>query len=193
MEMNESPRPLWDAACQPQTRMVTAGSDDASLPGVSVVLVDEVRERIREAEGLYYRLVLVVGPSGVGKTRLLQEVRKTTGAPLLNVNLELSRRLLSLDSQQRRLSLPALLSDLVSSLQSSTVLLDNTELIFDPVFAQDPLRLLQQLSRSKTVVAAWNGTVSGHALVYAAPEHPEYRCYPIHDFLTVSLGQERIS
>ena len=39
------------------------------------------------------------------------------------------------------------------------ILLDNMEVIFDVGLKQDPLRLLQGLSRNKTVVAAWNGSI----------------------------------
>jgi len=47
----------------------------------------------------------VVAPGGKGKTHLLREVHRRTGAPLLNSSLELSRRLLDLTAQQRALSL----------------------------------------------------------------------------------------
>jgi len=66
------------------------------------------------------------------------------------------------------------------------ILLDNTEIIFDVGLKQDPLRLLQGLSRNKTVVAAWNGTIVEDFLIYAAPAHPEYRRYPTRDFLVAS-------
>ena len=66
------------------------------------------------------------------------------------------------------------------------ILLDNIEVIFDISLQQDPLRLLQGLSRNKTVVAAWNGTIVEDSLTYAAPGHPEYRRYPMRDFLVVS-------
>jgi len=88
-------------------------------------------------------------------------------------------------------------------------LLDNIEILFDVHLKQDPLRLLQGLSRNKTVVAAWNGEVrtegrglrtessadidsalstqsSALYLTYAVPDHPEYRRYPIRDFLVAS-------
>ena len=51
---------------------------------------------------------------------------------------------------------------------------------------QDPLKLLQGISRNKTVVAAWNGTIVDDYFTYAAPGHPEYRRYPMRDFLVVS-------
>ncbi|MBU0482850.1 MAG: BREX-3 system P-loop-containing protein BrxF, partial [Proteobacteria bacterium] len=51
---------------------------------------------------------------------------------------------------------------------------------------QDPLRLLQGLSRNKTVVASWNGAIIDGFLTYAEPAHPEYRRYPVHDFLVTN-------
>ena len=62
----------------------------------------------------------------------------------------------------------------------------NIEILFDVSLKQDPLRLLQGLSRNKTVVAAWNGSIVDNSLTYAAPAHPEYRRYPARDFLVAS-------
>ena len=52
---------------------------------------------------LYYRLVLIVAPAGAGKTWALREVSKKLQVPLVNVNLELSRRMLDLTERQRTL------------------------------------------------------------------------------------------
>ena len=57
------------------------------------------------------------------------------------------------------------------------VLLDNIEILFDAALKQDPLRLLQGVSRNRTIVAAWNGTLENRYLTYASPEHPEHRRY----------------
>jgi len=65
--------------------------------------------------------------------------------------------------------------------QAGLVLLDNIEILFDVHLKQDPLRLLQGLSRNKTVVVAWPGRVLNDTLIYAEPEHPEYRRYPRED------------
>jgi hypothetical protein len=98
--------------------------------------------------------MLVVAPAGAGKTTALQDVRDRTGAPLVNVNLELSRRMLDLTERQRALQLPRLLREIVDNGDEEMILLDNIEVIFDIGLKQDPLRLLQGLSRNKTVVAA---------------------------------------
>ena len=149
-------------------------------------LADQILRKVKQAAELYHRLILVVTPAGAGKTTALQDVRDRTGAPLINVNLELSRRMLELTERQRALQLPRLLREIVSNDSDKVILLDNIEVIFDVALKQDPFRLLQGLSRNKTVVAAWNGTIVENSLIYAAPAHPEYRRYPICDFLVVS-------
>ena len=149
-------------------------------------LSDIVIRKINEAVELYHRLVILVAPTGAGKTATLQDVHERTDAPLLNVNLELSRRMLELTERQRALQLPRLLSEMVTAAQADVVLLDNIEVLFDVSLKQDPLRLLQGLSRNKTVVVGWNGSVDHEHMVYAAPDHPEYKRYPLRDFLVVN-------
>jgi len=147
-------------------------------------LSEKVLARIDKVPELYYRLLLVVAPSGAGKTLALQDIAKRTGAPLVNLNREVSERLLDLTERQRALQLPRVLEDVVGTNQS-LILLDNLEILFDVSLEQDPLRILQRLSRNRTVVASWNGTVDGDYLVYAAPDHPEHKRYLARELVLV--------
>lgn len=138
--------------------------------------VAAILDGIAGAPNLYHRLILVAGPGGSGKTAALQAVAQHTGAPVVNLNLELSRRLLDLSARQRALAVPRLLDDVIGR-GRSPVLLDNTELLFEPALHLDPLTLLQVASRNRTLVAAWNGALDGGLLTCAEPGHPEYRRY----------------
>jgi hypothetical protein len=149
------------------------------------LLADQIMRRIDRTTEMYHRLVIIAAMPCSGKTAALREIHQRGGAPLINVNLELSRRMLDLTERQRALQLPRLLADLVNTSGTDVVLLDNIEVLFDVSLKQDPLRLLQGLSRNKTVVVAWSGTADGEYLVYATPEHPEYRRYPIRDIIVV--------
>ncbi len=149
-------------------------------------LADRIIKKIGQAAELYHRLVMLVAPAGAGKTAALKDVHERTAAPLVNVNLELSRRMLDLTERQRALQVPRLLAEIVSSFVPDVILLDNIEVLFDVSLKQDPLRLLQGLSRNKTVVAAWNGSIDGSSLVYATPDHPEYKRYPLRGLLVVN-------
>jgi hypothetical protein len=141
-------------------------------------LADEIISRVVEARELYHRLVLVVGPMRSGKTQALRAVAKDRGWPLINVNLQISERMLELTQRQRALRAPRLLDDVVSDANDDVVLLDNLEMLFSPDLALDTLRLLQGLSRNRTVVATWCGGYDGTYLTYAEPGHPEWKRDP---------------
>ncbi|MDA3835115.1 MAG: BREX-3 system P-loop-containing protein BrxF [Spirochaetales bacterium] len=144
---------------------------------------------LSEVEGLYHRLVFLVGETGSGKTMTLQDVSQQLDLQPLNVNLELSEQLLELTAKQRTLQLPRFLEDLVSD-KGQTVILDNIEILFDVDLQQDPLRLLQRISRNRNIVVAWNGRVADKKLIYAEPGHPEYRNYAAPDFIIVPTTRQ---
>lgn len=149
-------------------------------------LQDKIKRSLRAAEGLYHRLVLLVGETGSGKTDVLRNIAEEFGSSVINVNLALSGELLELTEKQRSLQLPGLL-DRIADQARSPVLLDNLEILFDKDLQQDPLRLLQSISRNRTVVASWNGTVNSGRLLYAEIGHPEYRSYDSVDVLIVGM------
>ena len=151
--------------------------------------VEQLRQRLSGIADIYNRLVLLVGPSGSGRTTALRALADAEKAPMLNVGAEISRRLLDLTERQRVLQLPKLLEETVAAFPSKLMLLDNTEVLFSPLLKQDPLRLLQGLSRDRTIIASWLGKVEGPHLTYAVPDHPEFRRYPSAALLIVCLRQ----
>lgn len=146
----------------------------------------------KDMQSMYNRLVLLVAPTGFGKTQALREFCEVSGTPAINVNLELSRRMLELTERQRTLRLPVLFSEMLKEGQSDVVALDNLEILFDKDLQQDPLRLLQSVSRNRSVVATWNGTATGRKFTYAEVGHPEYRSYELDDVMIVSMAVEHI-
>lgn len=156
---------------------------------MNTALVDRIVDCVSEAAGLYHRLVLVVGPSQSGKTAGLREVCATKGWPIINLNLQLSERLLELTKRQRAISVPNLVDELLRSEEGDTLALDNIELLFDPDLAVDALRLLQGLSRDRTLVVAWPGSYDGSNLTYAEPGHPEARRYMQPDAIILATQQ----
>ena len=149
-------------------------------------LAEEIIEKLQHAESLYHRLLLVVGPEGSGKTGALLEVGRRIDVAVTNVNLELSRRLLDLTEQQRTLQIRQHLDRIVAAVHTRKIILDNIELLFDVGLKQDPLRLLQGLARNRTIVAAWSGLIENSSLIYADPDHPEYRRYPLGNLLVAN-------
>jgi len=150
---------------------------------------EKVVKSINAVEEMYHRLVLIVGKSGTGKTAIIQRLAKQYETTPININLHLSKELLELTEKQRQLKLSKLLDEAVAGV-GKRVFLDNIEILFDVELKQDPLRLLQGLSRNLTVVASWNGTFDRGKLTYSEPWHHEYKSYDLIDVLVVSMSGE---
>lgn len=151
------------------------------------VLTQRIVDSMAVVKTSYHRLVILVGAGGSGKTTAMQQVRDAVDVPLINVNLELSKRLLDLTERQRSLRVPRLLDEIVRETGRDEILLDNNEILFDAHLEQDPLRVFQMLSRNRTVVVSWNGRTNAKSLFYATPDHPEFRQYPLTDMTVVVI------
>lgn len=150
---------------------------------------NKVISSLKAAGELYHRLVLIVGKCGTGKTAVIQNLAKLHDTDPVNINLRLSKELLALTEQQRQLKLSEILARAVND-AGEKIFLDNIEILFDVGLQQDPLRLLQGLSRNLTIVTSWNGTFDKGRLTYAEPGHREHRRYDLTDTLVVSMGGE---
>jgi hypothetical protein len=94
--------------------------------------------------------------------------------------------MLEMTVKQRTVRVPALLEQAVENFPD-IVILDNIEILFDKELRQDPLRMLQGISRNRSVLASWNGTWTRANLIYATPGHPEHRSYDVGDTLVVGM------
>ena len=132
-------------------------------------------EAIAQAEVRYAKLLFVVGRSGAGKTELLRTVAEHFRIPLVNLGLELSRRLLPLNIRERKLRAADLIADMFDEINSSRIAVDNTEIIFDDDLELNPVGLLEKLSRTRLLVWSWNGKLDDDYVTYGEPGHREYR------------------
>ena len=140
----------------------------------------------------YFRLLLLVGPPRGGKTTALRRLSAERSWSVVNVNLRLAESLLEIASQRRPHLVQQRLDQVVDERRNETLLLDNTEILFNPALRLDPLRLLQQLSRNRSVVATWAGSFDGMHLNYAEPGHLEFKRYPKPDALIVSTMDAKL-
>ena len=148
----------------------------------------DVKKSLCSAESLYYRLILLVGQSGTGKSTILYKIAKELGVSVININLTISSKLLELTSKQRILRLPSMLDGMCSS-KKSPAILDNIEVLFDNTLMQDPLRLLQSISRNRIVLSSWNGTFLKNKLLYAESWHHEFKLYENVDALIIDINR----
>jgi len=149
---------------------------------------DELLNRISIAPQQYNRLIILLNPvSQINDMSKLDIVGKL-GLRYINLGLKLSQMLLDLTERQRVLKVPQLVDQIIGSIEDNPAILDHIEILFEPSLQQDPLRLLQGLSRNKTILAIWNGQVNNGYLTYASADHPEYRKYPIRELNILPLS-----
>ncbi len=134
----------------------------------------EIHMALKATESLYHRMVLVVGETKTGKTFALREVAESFNVDVINVNLVVSTEFLDLTTKQRMLGIHDILARITDN-PHSPIILDNLEILFDKGLMQNPLRILQGISRNRSVLASWNGRVLNGNLIYAKQGHSEYR------------------
>ena len=153
------------------------------------LLSSQIASQLKQAAELYYRLIVVVVPPDKSQTMNFRACAERLDGQYININLELSRRLLELTQRQRSLQVQRLLKEIIGNTNNKAVFLDNLEILFDVSLKLDPLKCLQGLARNRTIVAVWNGSFENNYLIYAEPSHPEYRRYLKSDFLVLSPGK----
>lgn len=154
---------------------------------MSKTIENILTQAVEISNGEYYRLILLIGESGSGKTQALNRLSKKIDVPIINLNLLLSEQLLGFTPKQRSLQFSQTLHDLIKE-TNKIFIIDNTEILFDTSLKQDPLKLLQGISRNKTLIVSWNGKQLDTRLQYAEVGHPEYKVYEINNFLTVNMN-----
>lgn len=166
---------------------VPARSAVTPLPMRDLALA--IAEQAEMAAKSFYRLVLVAGPPGSGKTSAFKELQAAKGWSLLNLSKSLSERLLDQTSKQRRLRTADIIRDLIEEQGDKSVsMLDNIGLLFHPALQQEPMMTLQRASRNHMVIAAWQGKFNAGKLIYGSPDHLEYRSVEVKDVQIVTAS-----
>ena len=116
---------MGEERCRQRSGEVSAKGVKAPWSSIKMLIqkaVDQIRERVVSVSDIYHRLLLVVGPAGSGKTASLREFANQGKHPMVNIGLELARRLLDLTERQRILQVPKLVDDIVSETGADMVI-----------------------------------------------------------------------
>jgi hypothetical protein len=151
-------------------------------------LVARLSQLVIDARDRYVQLVLIVGEHGSGKTEILSEFAADSLAQILSAGSTLAERLVGEPMRQRPVLANDAFGDLVREVASGDlVLVDNIEVLFLPSLQLDPLKLLQDSARNRTVVACWPGTVVNQDLLYGGNGHPDSRVFHSPDALLLAI------
>jgi hypothetical protein len=111
----------------------------------------------------------------------LKKIIAEAGFKELSLNKILAEALVEKDAAVR----PQFVSDeairIVTSIQGPVFLTDY-EMLFDPRYRIDVIRLFYELSRRAKIVIKWCCRLDDNHLVYATPAYRDFHSYNIHDY-----------
>ena len=128
-------------------------------------MLDSLKDR-------YCRLLLITGDQTPEKDTLIQSFGNSL--PHLQLGKMLVGIISNLSSAQRSKVVLDFFTNLQN--QSETLLLLDIEILFDRSLGIDPLMLLKNTARNRSMIVNWPGKIDFNAnlLTYATPGHSEY-------------------
>lgn len=153
-------------------------------------MIEFALEKIKSLENRYYHLMVLAGTDERKREVFTDSLAKEIDAPIININLEVSRQLLELPVKQRPLHVPGILDAIIKPYTQRPFIFKNIELLFNNELKTDPMRLFKSISRNNTLIVSWNGRVNGEFLAYSEAGRPDYKKYPVTDLIFINLHDE---
>lgn len=120
-------------------------------------------------------IILCSFPTRVAK--LLEDGQYVT----LNFNIKLAEALLKIPQHQRGRKANDEIMKIISQCHAP-VFLDNYEILFDPRYDIDVIKVFSEISRWQRIIVKWCGNLNENALEYAAPEYKDFHSFKIKDY-----------
>jgi len=141
---------------------------------MSQIDISTFKNELNELNNRYHKLLIVCGAD---RNEAFGKIIEDLNIPTVNLNLELSRALLEIPISRRSRKTGEIVERLIWDCQSDIIYFDHIEFLFNPDLRQDPVKLLMNLSRNKTLIISWPGEYKKGVLTYAEFGHAEYRTY----------------
>jgi len=152
-----------------------------------------LKQAIRTVEEQeYHKLVLLVGDFASGKTQLMRRVCDEIAGVYLNVNLELTRQLLTIDARTYATKASSILQDLCDAQEPGHPLfLDNVELLFSPEVGRlNPIDLFKKVSRKRLVVLSLPCRLTGQTRAeYSEPGRRDHMGLDLSGVAVLDLSE----
>jgi hypothetical protein len=99
----------------------------------------------------------------------------------VSVNKSISEELLKLKPSRRTMQLEKCFSKVLSTLPDNIVIQD-IDVMFNPDYKVDVLRLLIAVNKHKPFSLIWPGRIENEKLIYSEEIYPDYRVFDVKDY-----------
>ena len=116
----------------------------------------------------------------------LERAINESGYQTVSLNLPLAQSIINLDLREVCSVLPRNVQEILPP--SKPVYLVDYEMLFDPRYEVDVLRLFVDIARRNKLIVKWCGKVDGETLTYAEQGYADYKRYKINDYDVVIVN-----
>ena len=142
-----------------------------------------------------HKLIILLGKFGAGKTAILKQTADEVGGKYLNLNMELSEKLLGiptshyLDGATVHAIIDQLCED--ASPHQEPLFVDNLEILFSPELGKiNPIDTFKRISRERPVVIALPAYRHGSSAIYSSSGHEDYVVMPLEEYIVIEIPEE---
>ncbi|CEO87395.1 BREX-3 system P-loop-containing protein BrxF [Syntrophaceticus schinkii] len=156
-----------------------------------MAVINEFKKSVLTLPDMYYKLLLLVGSSGAGKTAIIKKICIDNKYRYVNFNHALSKKLKDIPIGDRCYSIHDCIDEIAEDNVSDFLVFDNIEIIFSKHLQIEPLRTLKNIAKYRNIIAAWSGSIKDGYLTYAEPWHDDYVRYSLSDLECIYINIER--
>ncbi|WP_139368265.1 BREX-3 system P-loop-containing protein BrxF [Evansella clarkii] len=139
------------------------------MKDVGILNINSLNKNIKEMRKWYHKLIYLAGTdsSFSASIPILDEMEK------INVNSVISESLISIPKHKYPMFMEDILRNAFAD-EEKIYILQHIDILFDPQLKINPVRLLENLSKSYRLLVDWPGRYIDGQLIYAEYGHPEY-------------------
>lgn len=159
------------------------------------VITGELITAIQTVQADRHKLIILLGKFGSGKTAILKQTANAVEGKYLNLNMELSEKLLGipishyLDGATVHAIIDQLCED--ASPHQEPLLVDNLEILFSPELGKiNPIDTFKRISRERPVVIALPAYRQGLSAIYSSSGHEDYVVMPLEEYIVIEIPEE---
>lgn len=147
-----------------------------------------------------HKLVILIGSFGSGKTAMLNQILQQENAVYLDLNLELTDRLLGngdkpaepISNYNDGVTVHRLIDELCDEKapNGETLIVDNVEILFSPELGKiNPIDTFKRVSRQRPIILSLPVHRQGNSVVYSTPDNLDYSAMALEEYVVIDLGE----
>lgn len=158
-------------------------------------ITGELITAIQAVQADRHKLIILLGKFGAGKTAILKQTADEVVGKYLNLNMELSEKLLGIPTSQYLdgTTVHAIIDQLCedASPHQEPLFVDNLEILFSPELGKiNPIDTFKRISRERPVVIALPAYRQGSSAIYSSSGHEDYVVMPLEEYIVIEIPEE---